>query len=35
MAVFGFRKIGFGKDWEEKKIKEIMEDQIKKDRNHG
>ncbi len=35
MAVFGFRKIGFGKDWEEKKIKEIMEEQSKKNRNHG
>jgi len=25
LAVFGFSKIGYGKDWEEKKIKEIME----------
>ena len=35
MAVFGFRKIGFGKDWEERKIKELMEEQSKKNRNHG
>ncbi|WP_165733429.1 2TM domain-containing protein [Polaribacter sp. 20A6] len=25
MGVFGFKSIGFGKDWEEKKIKEFME----------
>ena len=24
-AVFGFRAIGLGKDWEERKIKELME----------
>ncbi|MDC0087344.1 2TM domain-containing protein, partial [Polaribacter sp.] len=24
LQVFGFRKIGFGKNWEENKIKEIM-----------
>ena len=35
MAVFGYRKIGFGKDWEERKIKELMEEQSKKNRNHG
>ena len=27
LNVFGFKKIGFGKDWEEKKIKELMEEQ--------
>ena len=26
MAVFGFNKIGFSKDWEEKRIKELMEE---------
>jgi hypothetical protein len=25
MGVFGFKSIGFGKDWEEKKIKELMD----------
>jgi hypothetical protein len=30
MAVFGFRKIGFSKDWEEKKIREIMEEEKNK-----
>jgi len=25
MAVFGFKKIGFGKNWEENKIKELMD----------
>ena len=25
MGVFGFQSIGFGKDWEQKKIKELME----------
>ncbi|QVY66743.1 2TM domain-containing protein [Polaribacter sp. Q13] len=25
MGVFGFKSIGFGNDWEEKKIKEFME----------
>ncbi|MGB0880515.1 MAG: 2TM domain-containing protein [Polaribacter sp.] len=29
LAVFGFKKIGFGKDWEEKKIKELLEEQYK------
>ena len=27
MAVFGFRKLGFGDHWEEKKIQEIMQEQ--------
>ena len=35
VTVSGFRKIGFGKDWEEKKIKELTEEQIKKDKNYG
>lgn len=26
LTVFGFKNIGFGKDWEEKKIKEIIEE---------
>ena len=25
LGVFGFKSLGFGKDWEEKKIKEIMD----------
>ncbi|MFK8061397.1 MAG: 2TM domain-containing protein [Polaribacter sp.] len=25
MGVFGFKSIGFGKDWEEKKIKEMLD----------
>lgn len=25
LGVFGFKSLGFGKDWEEKKIKEMME----------
>lgn len=25
LGVFGFKSIGFGSDWEEKKIKELME----------
>ena len=30
MGVFGFKSIGFGTDWEEKKIKEFMEKEDKK-----
>ena len=26
LGVFGFRSLGFGKDWEERKIKEFMND---------
>ena len=26
LGVFGFRSLGFGKDWEEKKIKEMMDE---------
>jgi hypothetical protein len=26
LNVFGFRKLGFGKEWEENKIKEIMQE---------
>jgi energy-coupling factor transporter transmembrane protein EcfT len=29
LNIFGFKKIGLGKDWEEKKIKEIMKGQNK------
>ena len=29
-VVLGFKKLGFGKDWEEKKIKELMEEQSSK-----
>lgn len=29
LGVFGFNSIGFGKNWEEKKIKEIMEKENK------
>lgn len=25
LGVFGFKSLGFGKDWEERKIKELME----------
>ncbi|OAD45065.1 2TM domain-containing protein [Polaribacter atrinae] len=34
MGVFGFQSLGFGKDWEEKKIKELMdqEDEYSKKR---
>ena len=35
LAVFGCNKIGFGKDWEEKKIKELMNEQNIKYKNHG
>lgn len=27
LHTFGFKKMGFGKDWEENKIKELMEEQ--------
>jgi len=30
MGVFGFKSIGFGNDWEEKKIKEFMEKEDKR-----
>ena len=30
LKVFGFKLFGIGKDWEEKRIKEIMEEQSKK-----
>lgn len=32
LGVFGFKSIGFGSDWEEKKIKELMEKEDKKKR---
>ena len=35
IAVFGFSQFGFGKDWEENKIKELMEEQNKKRNNRG
>lgn len=30
LGVFGFKSLGLGKDWEEKKIKELMEKEDKK-----
>lgn len=30
MGVFGFKSIGFGKDWEEKKIQEMMDEEDEK-----
>jgi hypothetical protein len=30
MAIFGFEKFGFTKDWESKKIKELMEEDRRK-----
>jgi energy-coupling factor transporter transmembrane protein EcfT len=35
MGVFGFKKIGFTKEWEENKIKELMEEQNKKYNESG
>ena len=32
LGVFGFKSIGFGSDWEEKKINELMEKEDKKKR---
>ena len=31
ISVFGLKSLGFTKDWEENKIKEIMEEQLKKE----
>lgn len=28
LGVFGFSKLGFGKDWEERKIREYMNDKV-------
>lgn len=33
MGVFGFRSLGFGKDWEEKKIQELMEKDENRSKN--
>lgn len=30
LGVFGFSKIGLGKEWEENKIQELMDEQLKK-----
>ena len=30
LGVFGFQSLGLGKDWEEKKIKELMEQEDKR-----
>lgn len=30
LGVFGFRQFGLGKDWEERKIKELMEEENKR-----
>lgn len=30
LGVFGYRQFGLGKDWEERKIKELMEEEEKK-----
>lgn len=32
LGVFGFQSFGFGKDWEERKIKELMEKEDEKNR---
>ena len=32
LGVFGFKSLGFGNDWEEKKIKELMEKEDEKSR---
>ncbi|WP_288955858.1 2TM domain-containing protein [uncultured Polaribacter sp.] len=32
LGVFGFKSIGFGRDWEERKIKEMMEKEEQKNR---
>ena len=32
LGVFGFKSLGLGKDWEDKKIKELMDKQEKKNR---
>lgn len=32
LGVFGFKSIGFGNDWEERKIKELMEEEEQKSR---
>ena len=33
MGVFGFRSLGFGKDWEENKIQELMEKDENRSKN--
>ena len=33
LGVFGFKSIGIGKDWEEKKIKELMDEEEKRSKN--
>lgn len=33
MGVFGFKSLGLGKDWEERKIKEMMEQEDEKMKN--
>jgi hypothetical protein len=35
LRVFGFKFLGFGNDWEEKKIKELMEEQMNKNNDYG
>ena len=32
LGVFGFKSLGFGKDWEERKIKEMMEKEDQRNR---
>ena len=33
MGIFGFKSLGFGNDWEEKKIKELMDKENQRSKN--